>query len=949
MPADESTVQISVAESAENAASIRRLADALRVSVDNLVGVSDSFRTAIESLFEAAKVIESAGGEIANSGAVSGASHELVTGTDENPMSEVIEDNVRAISAMSDGMDATSESLDSMSESVSTATENVDGLTDATERASDGMSDVTEALVGAGNNDVGMAQAVEDTTGSVSDFGNDVESASKKVKGAADSASESLGNIGGLSIGDAAGEISDAGEAATTLADRISGVRGFDNPLTKATDRLSGIFGDLGLELGGADGLGGLVGKLTKFGGAIGIAASAVLAIGGIVKEGIDMYQTARDVSIDQTGRDGDLTLGAREFAQAQFASFTSGLSEEEATSIQESLISARLPFGSTGAGGSYEEGFAFSQNARLNYGLDANQAVKLYVDQVRNQNKSVEEVNAHLERLAEISEKTGITLSELHEDFNSTAQKLERSFGDSGTDAAMAIESMFGSDEELQKRADEGDARAEQMLAAKSFVTNTLGSTGFGPGTLAADIWDDVAAEMPGADSWQIAVAVAQRAHMMTRNGGKGGKLFETPLTDDGKTFYQYIESGDYDGLEDAIRRIYNDTDGTIDWNKAGFQQELFANGYFPEGVDDPKNVRDYVEMINTGTSPENVMKVNQENEERAQAAQLTEQALGTTDLYNGQSIEEFSMNQDSYLGGYASGLQNATYQKGVERVRDYIESGHSADESRNLARADLGLSENPLFGSFISPLSQPLSSDGKSFRDYYQQGDFDGLKNAIEFAKNNRPEFWARVVSALRGIGISDEISSDTDSLLDYVRELKGFGSAGSGSEATSETPQQSTQSTSSFSTASAGTTTSAANRSVTPSIESSTASTGTMTSADSVSGGGSSIEELVESENYGKLGDYVTNVGAMSDEAFNIAKDKLAEYYPKIASMDTAAQVSEYLKSGEAEKDMEEKQKELNVNIELAIEGELGEVLHRKMVRYEWRNKLDENEGA
>ena len=231
------------------------------------------------------------------------------------------------------------------------------------------------------------------------------------------------------------------GKGVESLTDFISNGKGGKNALSEAIDFASGGLNKLGGVLEGVGGTEGVVAVLGRFAGALGVASAAV----ALVEAGIDAYQQAKDVAVSQTGSAEDITLGAREWFDVRMRTVFNGLSEEEASNIQKGLIAGRAPFGSQ----QYSEGFAFSQNARLNYGLEASKATDLYVKAVVRGQASVNELNEALEALAKTAGESDATMSELVETFTSTVNTLEGIYGQKGVEIGVDLGQMGLSPEE--------------------------------------------------------------------------------------------------------------------------------------------------------------------------------------------------------------------------------------------------------------------------------------------------------------------------------------------------------------------------------------------------------------------------------------------------------------------------------------------------------------------
>lgn len=325
----------------------------------------------------------------------------------------------------------------------------------------------------------------------------------------------------------AGGKASGVIEGLNELMSSLGGNGANKSGLLKIMDSVADGFGGLAKN---AEGLGAMFGQVAsvagRFAGVFGLITGGLALMGGA----IDTFQTAKDVAVSQTGSADDMTLGAREFLQARSEALFSGLSDDEAESIQQRLITNRAAFGSE----SYNEGFRFAQSARLNYAMDVNSATDLYVRAVMRGSMTVEDLNASLEGLAKTSQETGITMTELTEQFTDTVNSLSDKYGSVGAEMATDFFTEMG-------------LTGDQAEFASMMVQGIDLENPDGP-----DYQRYLGYLQQGMQSGQAAYYTAMDAKAEGRMQNQA--LYWQHLGSGDKSFMDYINEGDYSGLEKVL-----------------------------------------------------------------------------------------------------------------------------------------------------------------------------------------------------------------------------------------------------------------------------------------------------------------------------------------------------------------------------------------------------------
>ena len=327
------------------------------------------------------------------------------------------------------------------------------------------------------------------------------------------------------------------GDATDALSEVLGGGRA--TGLTQVLKNAKGGLGGLTEMLEGVGGAGGVTRALGAFGGALAVAVTAI----ELNNKAMDTMQQAKDVAVSQTGSDQNMLLGAEEWTDVQMRSTFSPLSEQDAQAIQQNLIAGRARFGTD----EYYEGMEFASAARLNYSMDAGSAAKLYTDAVVKGTASTEDLTRALDNMAKIAGETNTTMTEMIGAYEQSIQKLENAFPGQGERIASDIAASVGSSEQYSALANMAAKYGGDMQYGSMFtqLMNEYG-TRYSPGDAAA----------------LASIDLLKMGYMPT--GAKDiAWLTSYPLSDEGKTFLQYLNEKDFGGMRAALEDMQKNRAG--------------------------------------------------------------------------------------------------------------------------------------------------------------------------------------------------------------------------------------------------------------------------------------------------------------------------------------------------------------------------------------------------
>lgn len=229
---------------------------------------------------------------------------------------------------------------------------------------------------------------------------------------------KALGMAGASAIGDA------VGEAGASAVGKAAGAAGAAAGAEAAGSAVAKALGTAGEAIGGA---------VSKALGPIGLAFAAYDGI----QAAQDIAQGLANASISQTGRADAVqgaSISAQLGAQRAAATMTSALTDDQAQSIQDTLVSSGMRYDDA----DFSEAFEFAKQMNLRYGVDVTQAARQYVDSVKRGTSSTEQLYKSMDLLADVSDRTGQSFESLRDGYQKSVDGLTDAIGSEKEAIAM-------------------------------------------------------------------------------------------------------------------------------------------------------------------------------------------------------------------------------------------------------------------------------------------------------------------------------------------------------------------------------------------------------------------------------------------------------------------------------------------------------------------------------
>ena len=513
------------------------------------------------------------------------------------------------------------------------------------------------------------------------------------------------------------------GDATDALSEVLGGGRA--TGLTQVLKNAKGGLGGLTEMLEGVGGAGGVTRALGAFGGALAVAVTAI----ELNNKAMDTMQQAKDVAVSQTGSDQNMLLGAEEWTDVQMRSTFSPLSEQDAQAIQQNLIAGRARFGTD----EYYEGMEFASAARLNYSMDAGSAAKLYTDAVVKGTASTEDLTRALDNMAKIAGETNTTMTEMIGAYEQSIQKLENAFPGQGERIASDIAASVGSSEQYSALANMAAKYGGDMQYGSMFtqLMNEYG-TRYSPGDAAA----------------LASIDLLKMGYMPT--GAKDiAWLTSYPLSDEGKTFLQYLNEKDFGGMRAALEDMQK--------NRAGDYSVFLGNlegiGIDISTVNTPESIVSTFGGISDYTPPSGDVK--NADEEMAEAGYTSADYAAEYGAVQEDYLMHTSSGYDVYAMADAEKL-SAAAQEGAAKTK--------ADTSLDNAADYTNLSEQDRY-ALLNRLS---ASDRQKMKDVFS-------KEAQMEVLDTIGEMYAQ--SAWTDYGIDTYLSKNTDAVSQVIDKYSSY----------------------------------------------------------------------------------------------------------------------------------------------------------------------------
>ena len=244
---------------------------------------------------------------------------------------------------------------------------------------------------------------------------------------------------------EAAGEVVEAAGDAAQLANAAKGV-------TEGAGKLAGV----------ARGVASFGSKLLPI---VGAAATAASALGTLNNQAIESSRFA----INATGED-DPILGARLRAQLatqrNVSAAFEGLDASKAQTIQNTLINNGVDVQSA----NFNEGYNFSSDMVVKYGMDAGKAAKMYAEAVQYGTMTVQDLDKTMENLAKTARNTGKSFNQMKDAYDKSVNDWRNITGDIGQAYSAA---SYQAQIEAQASEDGGESGIHAVGAFASAYSN--------------------------------------------------------------------------------------------------------------------------------------------------------------------------------------------------------------------------------------------------------------------------------------------------------------------------------------------------------------------------------------------------------------------------------------------------------------------------------------------
>jgi hypothetical protein len=336
---------------------------------------------------------------------------------------------------------------------------------------------------------------------------------------------------------------------------------------------------------------------------AIGIAAGAAALYG----KTMDVTQGNQHLA-EEYGMSTDAgttwTLGAQMGLEAKKTGFTTGLSEQDATQLQKALMNGRADYGST----EYTQGYDFAVSAWQNKGVDTSKAAQYYTDLVVKGGKSMNDLNDAMNVLTDTVHNSNYTMQEAEQQLADTTKNLSGYTGGNTYNAEdMSVEL--------------GQYMGNTTLGKS--MSGIVGQYNWSTDYYANQTQSQIMSQNPNMSETQ-ASALASMQLMSSGYGLSGSALTYsiTPLTENGKTFLQYVQDNDFDGLKSALDTLQSERTNSYGMTWAGLTNYLQTTlGFDQQYTTTADTIVDYAKQfyqglqgIESGT-PENSQWQNEVN----------------------------------------------------------------------------------------------------------------------------------------------------------------------------------------------------------------------------------------------------------------------------------------------------------------------------------------------
>lgn len=308
--------------------------------------------------------------------------------------------------------------------------------------------------------------------------------------------------------------------------------------------------------------------------------ATAILGTVGIAGELIDTVGNMNRTSLNQTGAAGDFGISLGSAFEQNALGFMTNLSAKDIEQIQGNLVRNRAKYGTQ----EYKEGLEFSVAATQQYGISASSASNLYVDAVLKGTMSVGALNSALNELQETVKNTDITMESALEDFTDTVNSMKGVSGSEGaaTAAASEFEGLLGNSELASMAANKVNS-ASKSMGTMQFNARVAQYQEQNPGTTLSQ------AQLMVSEQYERMNAAA-----MYGSGDPRTLMAMMAITEDGRTFNDFVDAGDRAGLISALNNL--ETHSMPGINLGTIRSALALYGLDEKIINDNEMIADYL-----------------------------------------------------------------------------------------------------------------------------------------------------------------------------------------------------------------------------------------------------------------------------------------------------------------------------------------------------------------
>ena len=365
--------------------------------------------------------------------------------------------------------------------------------------------------------------------------------------------------------------------------------------------------------------LGGLGDVATTALPVIGAGAAAIGGAAALYSGTQDVAQQNQSLAAQygMTGQN-SLALGTEMGVQAKMTGFTTGLDESQASQLQKSLMSGQADFGTS----EYNQGYDFAVSSWQNRGIDTSKAAQYYTDMVVKGGASMKQLDDAMNSLTNTVNNSDYTMQEAEAQLQSTTQSLTAYTGGNTYSAEIASAELSNMS---------GDTTTASSLAGIS------GQYNWSTDVYANQAQAQVMSQNPGMSEVQAETLTS--LNLMSQGYGLSGSALlysQVPLSDDDdRTFLQYVQQGDFDGLRSALDSLQQERTNSHALTWAGLTSYLMKTLGFPQqSATDVDSIVEYAQQLYGGVQGVENGESNQAQKEKDAGQTFGEQGWTTKSI---------------------------------------------------------------------------------------------------------------------------------------------------------------------------------------------------------------------------------------------------------------------------------------------------------------------------